>query len=112
MEPRFEALSNLFKDAEVAQKLMSCTSEEAAAILKEQYNLEFTVEELNDVAAGIKAALTESDELSSDQLDEVVGGAKGSGAYNAGYYIGKAVKVVGTAAAIGKVLIAIGVISW
>ena len=112
METRFEALSNLFKDAEVAQKLMSCTSEEAVAVLKDQYQLEFTVEELNDVAAGIKAALAESDELSSDQLDEVVGGGKGSGAYNAGYYIGKTVKVVGTAAGIAGFLIAAGVVSW
>lgn len=92
MDMRFENLNNLFKDAEVAQKLLACTAEEAVVILKEQYDLEFTVDELNEVAAGIKAALTAeaSDELTSEQLEEVVGGGK-SGAYYAGYYIGKTV---------------------
>lgn len=92
MDMRFEVLNNLFKDSEVAQKLLGCTAEEAVVILKDQYDLEFTVEELNDVAAGIKAALAaeSSDELTSEQLDEVVGGGK-SGAYYAGYYIGKTV---------------------
>ena len=92
MDTRFETLSNLFKDESVAQKLLSCTAAEAVAILQEQYHLEFTVEELDDVAVGIKAALTDpsSDELSVDQLEDVVGGGK-SNAYYAGYYIGKTV---------------------
>ena len=113
MEAKYQSLSELFKDKETAQKLMSCTPEEAVTIMKEQYQLDFTVEELNEVARGIQAAFNgeSSEELSSEQLDEVAGGGKGSGAYNAGYYIGKTVKVVGTVAAIGKLAIAVGLIS-
>ena len=93
MEPRFEALINLFKDAEVAQKLLSYTPEE--------------------VARGIKAALAEetTDELTSEDLENVVGGAKG-GAYYTGYYIGKAVQVAGVALTIAGGLVAIGAVSW
>lgn len=113
MEERFITLSEIFKDSAMAQKLMACSPEEAACLLKEQYNLTFTVEELNDVAAGIRDALNDdSNELSDDQLEDITGGGKGSGAYNAGYYTGKVVKVVGVAASIGKLAIAVGVISW
>ena len=114
MDQRFEALKKLFENAEVAQKLLSCTAEEAATILKEQYQLEFSVEELDDVAQGIRAALTEneSNELSGEQLDEVVGGAKGSAAYNTGYSIGKVVQFGGTALGIVGGLVALGVVSW
>ena len=92
MDQKFEALGNLFKDAAVMQQLLACTAEEAAAVLKNQYGLEFTVDEMNDIASGIKKALEENgDELTSEQLENVVGGAKGSAAYNAGYYIGKTV---------------------
>ena len=111
MEPRYDALAALIKDPELAQTLMACSPEEAVVLLKEQYQLSFSVEELIDVAAGIKAAFSESDELSCDQLEDVVGGGKGSGAYNAGYYIGKTVKVVGTAAGIAGFMIAAGLVS-
>lgn len=114
MEPKFEALVSLFKkDAEAAKKLMACSAEEAVAVLSQEYNLEFTVDELNEVAAGIKAGMANesSDELSLDQLDNVAGGGK-SGAYYAGYYIGKAVGVAGVALGIVGGLVAIGVVSW
>lgn len=92
MEPRFEALVNILKDEQAAQKLLALSAEEAAVVLKEQYSLEFTAEELEEVAAGIKQALSEgpSDELSCDQLEAVVGGKK-STAYYVGYYVGKTV---------------------
>lgn len=113
MEGKFLSLSELLKDGETAQKLLGCSPEEAVLILREQYHLEFTVDELKDVATGIQDALKDaSDELSADQLESVAGGGKGSGAYNAGYYIGKTVKVIGVAATIGKVAIAVGLISW
>lgn len=113
MEEKFITLSEVFKDNDVAQKLLAYSPEEAICFLKEQYNLEFTADELNDVAAGIRDALSDSnDEFSDEQLEDVTGGGKGSGAYNVGYYIGKTVKIVGTAATIGKVAIALGLISW
>ena len=113
MDQKYESLINIFKDAEVAQKLLACSAEEAVSILKEQYELEFTVEELNEVAAGIQAALADesSEELTDDQLEEVVGGGK-SGAYYAGYYIGKAVGVAGVVLGVVGGLVAIGAVSW
>lgn len=113
MDTRFESLITIFKDTEVAQRLLACSAEEAVTVLKEQYQLEFTVEELNDVAAGIQAALSNetSDELSDDKLEEVVGGAKG-GAYYTGYYIGKAIKVVGAGIGIAAGLVGLGIVSW
>ena len=94
MDSKFEALVNLCRNEEEAKKLFSRTAEDAASYLKEQYHLEFTVDELKDVAAGIRKASDEStsDELTEDQLEDVAGGGKG--AYNAGYYIGKVCKIV------------------
>lgn len=105
MEEKFEALSNLFKNAEVAQKLMSFSADEAASYLKERYNLEFTIDELNDVAAGANKAMEEaaSDELTEDQLEDVAGGGKGSTAYNVGYYVGKTVLLAAAVATIASV---------
>lgn len=114
MEPKFEALISLFKkDAEATQKLFACSAEEAVAILSQEYNLEFTVDELNEVAAGIKAGIANEtgDELNADQLEDVVGGAK-SGAYYAGYYIGKVVGVAGVALGIVGGAVALGIVSW
>ena len=98
MEPRYAALGNLFRNDETAAKLLSLSIEDAKAFLKDQYNLTFTEEELINVAEGMKKALSddESGELCESDLEEVAGGGKGSGAYNAGYYIGKVVKAVGT----------------
>ena len=115
MESKFEALSNLFKDVDVARKLMSLSAEDAASYLKEQYNLEFTIDELNDVAAGANKALEEadSDELTEDQLEDVAGGGKGSTAYKVGYYVGKGLQVAGTVAGIaGGVALAVAVFGW
>ena len=103
MDSRFETLSGLFKDAGTAQKLISLTAEEAVNFLRDHYHLDFTVDELNDVAAGARKAMEDasSDELSEDALEAVAGG--GSGAYNAGYYIGKGLQVVGVVVGIGAV---------
>ena len=76
MDSRFEALVNLFNNADVAKKLMPLTAEEAASYLKEQYHLEFTIDELNNVAAGAKKAMEEptSEELTEEQLEDAAGG--------------------------------------
>ena len=114
MENKYEALRKLCQSPETASKLLSLSPDEAVNMLKTEYQLDFTVDELNDVASGINDALADdtADELSTDQLDEVAGGGRGSAAYNAGYYIGKTVKVVKTAAGIVGFCVAIGVISW
>lgn len=114
MEQKFEKLSTIFQNSETTAKLFVLSPEEAVAYLKNEYNLDFTVDELNDVALGIKAAMQDGagDELSSEQLEDVTGGGKGSGAYYAGYYIGKTAKVVGTAVGIAGFAVAIGAISW
>lgn len=113
MELKYEKLMELFKDEAVAQKLMACSAEEAGEILKSQYGLEFTTEELDEVAAGIRTGLTEEsgDELNADQLEQVVGGGK-SAAYYTGYYIGKGIKAVGAGIGIAAGLVALGVVSW
>lgn len=110
MEPRFEALVNLFKDEEIAKKLMSLSPEEAVEYLREQHHLEFSVEELKDVGEGMKKAFEDDsdDELSETALEFVAGG--GSTPYNVGYYIGKGVKVVGSVA--GIVAAGISIFGW
>lgn len=105
MNPRYEALANILKEEGTLEKLLNCTSEEAVVVLREEYQLDFTVEEMDEVAAGMKAAMEQGDseELSLEDLENVAGGGN-STAYYAGYYIGKAVIAfgigVGTAAAI------------
>lgn len=114
MERKYEALIALFKeDPEAAQTLLSCSAEGAVEILNDKYHLEFTVDELNDVAEGVKAGLADAtaDELTEELLVQVVGGGK-SGAYYAGYYIGKTIIVGGVIVGIGAGLVAIGVVSW
>jgi len=113
MEEKYVILGNIMKDPDQANKLLAMSADEAAVFLRETYGLEFTIDELNDVAAGIKKALSEdtSDELTEDALESVAGGKK-SGAYNAGYYIGKGIKIVGTGIGIVGGLVALGVISW
>jgi len=109
MDPKFEALVNLIKDEEAGQKLMSLSAEEAVSVLKTQYDLDFSVEELNDIASGMKCAMEEDSngELSEANLESVAGGAN-STAYNVGYYVGKGVKIFGTGVAIAGGIIAMG----
>lgn len=114
MEQKYEALIALFKeDLEAVRTLLSCSAEEAVEILNDKYHLEFTVDELNDVAEGVNAGLVDAsgDELSEILLSQVVGGGK-SGAYYAGYYIGKAVGVAGVGLGIVGGLVAFGIVSW
>lgn len=113
MEERYVTLGKLLENPDEAQKLFEMSSEEAAAYLSQQHGLEFTVDELNDVADGIKRALSESgsDELSENDLETVAGG-KNSGAYYAGYYIGKGIKFAGAGLGIAAGLVALGVVSW
>jgi len=97
METRFEALGNLLKDEKEGAILVSLSAEEAVAYLKEKHNLVFSLEELNDVAAGMKKALEETseNEISESDLEMVAGGRK-SVPYTVGYYLGKTVKVIST----------------
>jgi len=112
MEKKFEELAKVFTDENEAKKLLDLSPADAADYLRKTYNLEFSVEELKDVAAGIKASAGENgEELSEDALETVAGGAN-SGAYTAGKYIGKVVKVGGVALGLVKGAIAIGLISW
>lgn len=94
MEQKYEKLEQLMQDQDIAKRLMSASVQDAQKILKEEYQLDFTEEELNDVAAGIRAAVAEdaSDELTPEDLEAVSGGAKNSKAYKHGYYIGKAAR--------------------
>ena len=96
MESRYESLVELFKNEEEAKKLLVMTAGEAAAYLQDTHNLVFSADELREVGEGMKKALDEDtgDELSENALELVAGGK--SGAYNAGYYIGKTLKFIAT----------------
>lgn len=96
MEKRFEKLNELLSNEETAKKLLGLTAEEASAVLTNDYNIDFTAEELNDVMLGILDSIKESSdcELTADDLDKVAGGGKGSEAYEFGKSAGKAAPVV------------------
>jgi len=109
MDPKYDALANIFQDEEAIQKLVSLSPEDAVIALKTQYGLDFSVDELNDIASGMKRAMEDDSdgELSEASLEDVAGGAN-STAYNVGYYIGKGVKIFGTGVAIAGGIIAMG----
>ena len=98
MEPKYVALENLLKDEEALAKLStSQDAEETSKILKEEFGLDFSPEELREVGEGMKRALEDDSmgELSESDLEMVAGG-KQSTAYKVGYYIGKGVKIAAT----------------
>jgi len=113
MEARYDALVKVFNDPEEASKLFAMSPEDAQQYLKEKHGLEFSVDELNEVANGIRKGMSDddTDELNEEALQLVAGGAKG-GAYYTGYYIGKGIKVVGAGVGIAAGLVALGLISW
>lgn len=104
MEKRFEKLIDFFTDPMTAEKLGGMKAEDAVVFLKENYDLEFSAEELRDFGDGMRAALEDSsDELPLDVLDQVAGGKENGNSvgYNIGYYGGKVIKAVVT---IGKLI--------
>lgn len=96
MEERFLRLKEILCDEEVAKKLLVLSPEEVSRILQEQYQLSFSVEELNDIAKGIMDSVAEAngEELSESELAEVAGGARGSESYQFGRSVGRATPVV------------------
>ena len=109
MEKKYEVLADLFKDEKMAEKLLSLSPADATKYLSENYQLDFTTDELESVAQGIKKALEEgNEEVTEGDLEAVVGGAN-SIPYNVGYYIGKGVKVVAT---VGKTIASIISSGW
>lgn len=71
---KFEELNKLFGEKETAEKLLSMNIEDAQMFLAGK-NLEFSIDELQMIAMGIKAGLESStDELSVEELDSVAGG--------------------------------------
>lgn len=94
MEQRVVKLTELFKDEQISKKLVSLSAEEASRYLKEEFNLDFSVDELNDIAAGMKQAMEKdsSDELTEESLEAVAGGLLP--AYTVGYYVGRAMRHV------------------
>ena len=96
MEERFIKLKELLSNEETAKKLLTLSAEDAAGVLAEEYGVNFTVEELNDIVLGIQDSIKEknSSELSETDLDMVSGGGKGSESYNFGKSVGAATPVV------------------
>ena len=94
MEKRYEELVALFENSDTAAKLAGLSASEGVVYLKQNFNLDFTEDELRDFGNGIRAAAeNNSEELDLDELDQVAGGGKSVG-YQIGYYVGKIAKAV------------------
>ena len=102
MEKRFEKLHELLTNEETARKLLVLSAEEASNVLMNEYGVNFTVEELNDIMMGIKDSIKETgEELSAEDLEKVSGGGKGSEEYEFGRSVGRAAPII---VAIGVVI--------
>ena len=77
MEEKYLILGKILDDEIEGRKLLSLSSADAVDYLKENYKVDFTAEELMDVAKGMKNAISEEvgDELSDDSLELVAGGS-------------------------------------
>ena len=71
MQEKYEALAELLKDEETAKAVFGKSPEEAQVNLKAR-GLDFTVEELKELAE--KAVTSADGELDENNLDDVVGG--------------------------------------
>lgn len=103
MEPKYLKLQEMLKDEATCRKLFVLNAEECSEVLKKEYDLDFTAEELTDIMNGIKAALNDrqNGELGETDLEMVSGGKKNS-SYDYGYSFGRfvpAAVVVGLAIA-------------
>ena len=96
---KLDKLVELLQDEETAKELFNMSIEEAQAELAKK-GLDFTTEELEAFAKGVKDAEVDgSDELNEDQLANVAGGSYKSDCYNAGKRAGKVLRQVFTIAA-------------
>lgn len=104
MEEKYTKLIEIMKNPDEAKRLLSLDPEDAVKVFSEEYKLDFSLDELNDVAAGIRDELKEnsSAELTSADLENVTGGGKR--AYNAGRTVGRIVQLVGVVVGIGSAL--------
>ena len=72
---KYQALAELFKDEATAKEILSDSVEETQQNLK-KYDLDFSAEELEEIAAKV-VAQEESGELNEDALEDVAGGVAG-----------------------------------
>ena len=73
MQDKYEALAELLKDEAAAKAVMGSSPEEAQANLKAK-GLDFTVEELEQLAAYTLSSAQDKNELDESALDDVSGG--------------------------------------
>lgn len=69
---KYQAFAELMKDETKANEIIADTIEQTQQNLL-KYDLEFTTEELKEIAAKV-ATMSETDELNEDALDDVAGG--------------------------------------
>lgn len=95
MANKFEKFEQLLQDAELAKKVLVPSVEETQKNLAE-LGMDFTIEELNQIAAG--ASETSEAELQEEDLANVAGGAvdKNSECYKLGKKCGNALANVFT----------------
>lgn len=103
METKYVKLQELLSDEETCKRLFALSAEECSVTLKNEYGLDFSVDELNEIMRGIQAALKDrqNGELNESDLEMVAGG-RDSSAYGFGYSCGRfvpAAVVVGLAVA-------------
>ncbi len=96
MEQKYVKLQELLGNEEIAKRLIEMSPEDVSKVLAEEYDLEFTPEQLIDIANGIKDEIRgESDELSDSDLAQVSGGRKrNEDDYQFGRSVGKGTPVV------------------
>lgn len=103
MESKYLKMQEMLKDEATCKKLFVLSAEECSVVLKNEYELDFSVAELTDIMNGIKAALNDRQNGELDESDlEMVSGGRDSSAYGYGYSFGRfvpAAVVVGLAVA-------------
>lgn len=104
METKYLKLQEVLKDEANCKRLFVLSAEECSVVLKNEYDLDFSVAELTDIMNGIQAALKDrqNGELDEADLEMVAGGKRDNSAYGYGYSFGRfvpAAVVVGLAVA-------------
>ena len=72
-----EKIKELFANEEFMAKVLPLSPEEAQKEFAKE-GVEITVDELNDIAEGIKLGLNQDGEFTAEELDAVAGGRKKS----------------------------------